>query len=44
MSISTHVLDAVGGAPARGMSLRLERADVGLVGTGHTNADGPAPS
>jgi 5-hydroxyisourate hydrolase len=43
MSISTHVLDAVAGAPAQGMSLRLERADGVLVGTGHTNADGRCP-
>jgi len=43
MSISTHVLDAVAGAPAAGMSLRLERADGVLVGTGHTNADGRCP-
>jgi 5-hydroxyisourate hydrolase len=43
MSISTHVLDAVAGAPARGMPLRLERADGELVGTGHTNADGRCP-
>jgi 5-hydroxyisourate hydrolase len=43
MSISTHVLDAVAGAPAQGMALRLERADGELVGTGHTNADGRCP-
>jgi len=43
MTISTHVLDAVAGAPAEGMPLRLERADGGLVGTGHTNADGRCP-
>ena len=43
MSISTHVLDAVAGAPAEGMPLRLERADGVLVGTGHTNADGRCP-
>ncbi len=43
MSISTHVLDAVAGAPARGMRLRLERADGILVGTGETNADGRCP-
>ena len=43
MSISTHVLDAVAGAPAPGMSLRLERADGDLVGTGRTNADGRCP-
>ena len=43
MTISTHVLDAVAGVPAQGMSLRLERADGALVGTGHTNADGRCP-
>ena len=43
MSISTHVLDAVAGAPARGMRLRLERADGDLLGNGHTNADGRCP-
>lgn len=43
MTISTHVLDAVAGAPAQGMSLRLERADGVLVGTGHTNLDGRCP-
>jgi 5-hydroxyisourate hydrolase len=43
MSISTHVLDAVAGAPAQGMSLRLERADGTLVGTGRTNTDGRCP-
>ncbi len=43
MSISTHVLDAVAGAPAPGMSLRLERADGPLVGTGRTDADGRCP-
>ena len=43
MSISTHVLDAVAGAPAGGMALRLERADGVLVGTGRTNADGRCP-
>ncbi len=43
MSISTHVLDAVAGAPAEGMPLRLERADGVLVGRGHTNADGRCP-
>jgi 5-hydroxyisourate hydrolase len=43
MSISTHVLDAVAGAPASGMSVRLERADGALVGTGRTNRDGRCP-
>ena len=43
MSISTHVLDAVAGAPAQGMALRLERTDGELVGTGRTNADGRCP-
>jgi 5-hydroxyisourate hydrolase len=43
MTISTHVLDAVAGAPAQGMSLRLESADGVLVGTGNTNADGRCP-
>ena len=43
MSISTHVLDAVAGAPAPDMSLRLERADGPLVGSGRTDADGRCP-
>lgn len=43
MSISTHVLDAVAGAPAAGMPLRLERSDGVLVGAGRTNADGRCP-
>jgi 5-hydroxyisourate hydrolase len=43
MSISTHVLDAVAGAPAEGMQLRLERSDGKLVGTGKTNIDGRCP-
>ena len=34
MSISTHVLDAVAGAPASGHALRLERADGVRVGNG----------
>jgi 5-hydroxyisourate hydrolase len=43
VTISTHVLNAVEGAPAEGMPLRLERADGELVGTGRTNADGRCP-
>ena len=43
MSISTHVLDAVAGTPAEGVSLRLETADGAPVGTGITNADGRCP-
>ena len=45
MSVSTHVLDAVLGGPARGMDIRLERVggtEVGgtEVGRGTTDADG----
>lgn len=46
MSVSTHVLDAVDGAPAVGLSLRLERlGDAGPValGAGITDADGRCP-
>ena len=40
MSISTHVLDAVAGAPAAGMSLRLERAD----GAARSGRGAPTPT
>ncbi len=46
MSISTHVLDAVAGGPAAGMTVRLERLDDELVvplGEGTTDADGRCP-
>ena len=43
MSISTHVLDAVAGRPAVGMTLRLERASGGTVGGGTTDDDGRCP-
>jgi 5-hydroxyisourate hydrolase len=43
MTISTHVLDAVAGAPAEGVTLRLETATGEPVGTGQTNADGRCP-
>ena len=39
MSVSTHVLDAVLGRPAVGMTVRLLDAD-GVVGSGTTDADG----
>ena len=40
MSISTHVLDAVRGAPAHGLGVRLERADGTLLAAGVTDGDG----
>lgn len=46
MTISTHVLDAVSGAPAQGMELWLERVDgaeSAEVGRGATNTDGRCP-
>jgi 5-hydroxyisourate hydrolase len=46
MSISTHVLDAVVGAPAAGMAIRLEQVDEPHpteIGRGVTNADGRCP-
>ncbi len=54
MSISTHVLNAADGTPARGMELRLERLDSGATGTtaptigtvigrGVTDSDGRCP-
>ena len=39
MSVSTHVLDAVAGRPAAGMTVQLWAGDH-LVGTGATDADG----
>ncbi|MGN2635592.1 hydroxyisourate hydrolase [Nocardia takedensis] len=38
-SLSTHVLDAVRGAPAAGVAVDLYRGDR-LLGTGSTDADG----
>jgi len=49
VSISTHVLDAVAGGPAAGMTVRLERLErlddelVVPLGTGTTDADGRCP-
>jgi 5-hydroxyisourate hydrolase len=46
MSVSTHVLDAVAGAPAQGMAVRLGRVDgpqPAEIGHGVTNADGRCP-
>lgn len=47
MSISTHVLDAVNGAPAQGMELRLERlgsdTSGSVIGRGVTDSDGRCP-
>jgi 5-hydroxyisourate hydrolase len=44
MSLSTHVLDAVAGRPAAGVSVRLDcRGPDGtwmVLGTSHTDADG----
>jgi 5-hydroxyisourate hydrolase len=39
MSVSTHVLDAVAGRPAAGMTVRLVDEN-GLVAEGTTDADG----
>ncbi|WP_222268154.1 hydroxyisourate hydrolase [Modestobacter marinus] len=39
MSVSTHVLDAVAGRPAAGMSVQLLGPD-GVVASGTTDADG----
>jgi 5-hydroxyisourate hydrolase len=43
VSISTHVLDAVTGRPATGMTLRLERAGGETVVAGRTDGDGRCP-
>ena len=43
MTISTHVLDAVAGRPAVGMTLRLERANGETVAGGTTDDDGRCP-
>jgi 5-hydroxyisourate hydrolase len=43
VSISTHVLDAVAGRPAVGMTVRLERASGEAVGGGTTDDDGRCP-
>lgn len=40
--VTTHVLDTTLGRPARGMRVRLERADGTLVGAGRTDDDGRA--
>jgi 5-hydroxyisourate hydrolase len=40
MSVSTHVLDAVRGVPARGVGVRLERDDGTLIAAGVTDGDG----
>jgi len=40
VSVSTHVLDAVRGAPAHGIGVRLERVDGTLLAAGVTNGDG----
>ena len=40
MSVSTHVLDAVRGGPARGVGVRLERDDGTLIAAGVTDGDG----
>jgi 5-hydroxyisourate hydrolase len=40
MTVSTHVLDAVRGAPAAGVGVRLERIDGTLVAAGVTDRDG----
>jgi 5-hydroxyisourate hydrolase len=38
--VSTHVLDAVRGVPARGVGVRLERVDGTLLAAGVTDGDG----
>lgn len=40
MGVSTHVLDTVRGVPARGIGVRLERADGRLLAAGVTDGDG----
>jgi 5-hydroxyisourate hydrolase len=40
VSVSTHVLDAVRGGPARGVGVRLERVDGTLLAAGVTDGDG----
>lgn len=40
MSLSTHVLDAATGRPARGVPVRLERADGTVLAEASTDADG----
>jgi 5-hydroxyisourate hydrolase len=47
MSISTHVLDAVAGAPARGVAVRLEEvngADTTEIARADTDTDGRCPT
>jgi 5-hydroxyisourate hydrolase len=39
-SVSTHVLDAVSGAPAAGVAVRLERQPGGTLAEATTDADG----
>lgn len=39
-AVTTHVLDTVGGEPASGIVVRLERAGSGELGRGTTDADG----
>lgn len=40
MSVSTHVLDAVRGAPAAGVEVSLSAADGSVVASAVTDADG----
>jgi 5-hydroxyisourate hydrolase len=40
MTVSTHVLDAVRGGPARGVGVRLERVDGTLLAASVTDGDG----
>jgi len=40
MTVSTHVLDAVQGGPARGVGVRLERVDGTLLAASVTDGDG----
>jgi 5-hydroxyisourate hydrolase len=43
VTVSTHVLDAVTGRPATGMTLHLELSSGELVGGGTTDDDGRCP-
>ena len=43
MSLSTHVLDAVRGVPAAGLSVELFEMDGRPAGAGSTDADGRIP-
>lgn len=44
MSLSTHVLDATSGQPARAVAVTLTDATGAVIADGVTNADGRIPS